>query len=187
MGFLVRALKILLVLLLFGVVALWFAARRGDRGSIQEVVTVDRPAAAVFRWITTDELLRRWISDFIKLEKIGPAGSMQPNTIYQLDELIGGRRVAVEMRVIRVIPNQELELALSPAAGSDGSYAGTADFKLFPDDEYTRMEFTSHINFQSSWDQIMEPILTYATRKKIHQDLGRLKLSMEAESATRSE
>jgi uncharacterized protein YndB with AHSA1/START domain len=187
MGFLVRALKILLLLLLFSIVALWFAARRGDRGYIQEVVTIDRPAGAVFRWITTDELLRRWISDIIKLEKIGPAGVTQPNTIYQLDESIGGRRVAVEVKVIRVIPNQEVELALRPAAGSDGSFAGIADFKLFPDDDYTRVKFTSQMNFQGFSDQMMEPILTYATRKKIEQDLTRLKLSMEAEPATRSE
>jgi uncharacterized protein YndB with AHSA1/START domain len=139
----------------------------------------------VFRWITTDELLRRWISELIKLEKIGPAGAAQPNNIYQLDEWIGGRRVAVEVKVIRVVPNQELELALRPAAGSDGSFAGVADFKLFADGDYTRLEFTSQMNFQRSWDQVMEPILTYATRKKIEQDLARLKVSMEAEPAAR--
>ena len=81
MGFLVRTLRILLVLVLLSALVLWFAARRGDRGYIQEEVTIDRPAPLVFRWITTDELLRRWISDLVKLEKSGSAGPVQANDV----------------------------------------------------------------------------------------------------------
>jgi hypothetical protein len=89
-----RALKFLIVLLLLAAVVLWFAARRGDRGYFEEEVTIDRAAPMVYRWITTDELLRRWISDVTKLERIGsigPAG--QTNYAYRLDQLIGTSRV----------------------------------------------------------------------------------------------
>jgi len=187
MGFLVRTLRILLVLVLLSALVLWFAAHRGDRGYIQEEVTIDRPAPLVFRWITTDELLRRWISDLVKLEKSGPAGPVQANDAYRLDELIEKRRVAFDLRLIRVIPNQELELAVSSAVGSARNFIGTADFKLFPNGDYTRIVFTSQTNFETLGDQIIEPILTYATRRKIGEDLIRLKLIMEAEPATQSD
>ena len=42
MGFLVRALRILLVLVLLCAAVLWFAARREDRGYIELEVTIDR-------------------------------------------------------------------------------------------------------------------------------------------------
>jgi uncharacterized protein YndB with AHSA1/START domain len=184
MGFLVRALKILLVLVLLCVVVLWFAARRGDRGYIAQEITIDRPASMVFRWITTDDLLRRWISDLIKLEKTNPAGPTQASNVYRIDELIAKRRVAFEVKVIRTIPNQELELALKSAAGSADSYTGTASFKLLANGDYTKVEFTSQTNFQSLGDQIIEPFLTYATQKKVQEDLTRLKLMMEAEPPT---
>jgi uncharacterized protein YndB with AHSA1/START domain len=187
MGFLVRVLKILLVLVLLSLVVLWFAAHRGDRGYIEFEVTIDRPAPAVFHWITTDELLRRWISDLVKLEKAGPAGPAQPSSVYRLDEFIATRRVAFDVKVIRTIPNQELELVVRPAEESSGGYAATADFKLLPSGEYTRVVFTSQSNFQSLADQMIEPILTYATRKKLEEDLTRLKLMMEAEPATPSD
>jgi uncharacterized protein YndB with AHSA1/START domain len=187
MGFLVRVLKILLVLVVLSVVVMWFAAHRGDRGYIEFEVTIDRPAQVVFRWITTDELLRRWISDLVKLEKTGPAGPAQPNNVYRLDEFIATRRVAFNVKVIRTIPNQELELAVKPADESGGGYAATMHFKLFPNGEYTRVVFTSQSNFQSFGDQMIEPILTYATRKKLEEDLTRLKLMMEAEPATPSD
>ncbi len=187
MGFLVRVLKILLVLVLLSVVMLWFAAHRGDRGYIEFEVTIDRPAPTVFRWITTDELLRRWISDLVRLEKTGPSGPSQPNSVYRLDEFIAARRVAFDVKVIRAIPNQELELVVRPAEESSGSYTATADFKLLPSGEYTRVVFTSQSNFQSFGDQMIEPILTYATRKKLEEDLTRLKLMTEAEPATRAD
>ena len=181
MGFLVRVLKILLVLVLLCVVVLWFAARGGDRGYMAQEVTIDRPAPMVFRWITTDDLLRRWISDLVKLERMGPA---QPSNVYRIDEFIAKRRVVFEVKVIRTIPNQELELAVNSAVGSTDSYTGTAHFKLFPNGDYTKVEFTSQTDFQSLADQIIEPILTYATQKKMQEDLTRLKLMMEAEPAT---
>ena len=182
MGFLVRALRILLVLALLCAVVLWFAARRGDRGYIELEVTIDRPAPVVFRWITSDELLRRWIFDLVKVEKTGPAGAAQPNNVYRIDEFIVKRRVAFDARVIRTIPNQEIALAVKPAdESSGGGYIATADFKLLPNGDYTRVVFTSQANFLSLGDQMIEPILTYATRKKLEDDLARLKLRMEAE------
>jgi uncharacterized protein YndB with AHSA1/START domain len=187
MGFLVRVLKILMVLVLLSVVVLWFAAHRGDRGYIEFEVTIDRPAPTVFRWITTDELLRRWISDLVRLEKTGPSGPSQPNSVYRLDEFIATRRVAFDVKVVRAIPNQELELAVKPTDESSGGYVATADFKLFPSGDYTRLVFTSQSNFQSFGDQMIEPILTYATRKKLEEDLTRLKLMMEAEPTTPSD
>jgi len=185
MGFLVRVLKFLLALILASVVVLWFAAHRGDRGYIGLEVAIDRPAPMVFRWITSDQLLRRWISDLVKLEKTGSAGLAQANDVYRIDEFIAQRRVDFVVTVIRVTP-EELELAVKPAAEPSAGYTATADFKLFPNGDYTRLVFTSHSDFQSFGDQMIEPILTYATKRKLEEDLTRLKLMMEAEPATPS-
>ena len=181
MGFLVRVLKVLLALVLASVVVLWFAAHRGDRGYIEVEVAIDRPAPMVFRWITSDQLLRRWISDLVKLEKTGSAGLAQANDVYRIDEFIAQRRVGFDARVIRATPNQELALAVTE---SGGGYTATADFKVFPNGDYTRLVLTSRSELRSFGDQIIEPILTYATKRKLQEDLTRLKLMMEAEPAT---
>ncbi len=185
MDFVVRVLRLLLALLLACVVVLWFASRRGDRGYIGLEVTIDRPTPEVFRWITNDELLRRWISDLVKLQKTGAAGAAQPNSVYLIDEFVQKRRVGLSVRVTRVTPNQELEVAVKPSDESAGTYTATADFKLFPNGDYTRLVFASQSDFQSFGDQMIEPILTYAMRKKVEEDLTRLKLMMEAEPAAR--
>jgi len=187
-GFLTRALKFLLVLLLLAAVVLWFAALRGDRGYFEEEVTIDRAAPIVYRWITTDELLRRWISDVTKLERIGSVGPTgQTNYAYRLDQFIGTFRVSLNVRIIRAIPNQELELSVTPATESAGDFVGNIKFKLLPDGDYTRLVFSSQTRYQDMSDQIFEPILTYATRRKLQEDLARLKLMIEGEPRSQSD
>jgi hypothetical protein len=58
---------------------------------------------------------------------------------------------------------------------------------LLPDGDYTRLVFSSQTRFQDVSDQIFEPILTYATRRKLQEDLERLKLMVEAEPRSQSD
>jgi hypothetical protein len=60
--------------------------------------------------------------------------------------------------------NQELELAVKSAVGSTDSYTGTA-FPVFPNGDYQVGVYVAD-RLQSLGDQIVEPILTYATRRK---------------------
>jgi uncharacterized protein YndB with AHSA1/START domain len=179
-----RTLKVLIALLVLAAVVLWFAAQRSDRGYIEEEITVDRPAAVVFHWLTTDELLRRWISDSTKLQRVDSVGSSAiANSVYEMDGSVGTRRVSVQVRVLRVIPNQELELSVNPASGSEKSFNCTAEFKLLPSGEYTRVLFSSRTAFYELGGQAFEPVLTYAARKKVQESLARLKWMAEAETA----
>ena len=183
MGYLVRALKFLVALVLTAAVVLWFAARRGDRGYIQEEVSIDRSAPVLFRWIVSDELLRRWISDVSKLERSEPAKApAQASSDFRLEELIANQPVAFEIKIVRTIPNQEIDLLVQPPPEPLELYISNANFKLFPDGDYTRLVFTSQTNYFSLSDRIFEPILTYATRRKLRDDLARLKVMVEAET-----
>jgi uncharacterized protein YndB with AHSA1/START domain len=182
MGFLVRTLKLLIILLLLVAVVLWFAARRGDRGYISKEVTIDRPAATVYRWITTDELLRRWISDLTKLERIPSTGGVSSsNVVYRIDEMIANRPVAIKVRIVRAIQNQDLQLSIRSANEPGEGFSSEAEFKLLPNADYTQLVFTLQTNFQSLSDQMLEPILTYLTQKKLEEDLTRLKFMVEAD------
>src|SRR5260221_12200075 len=119
MGNLVRTLKFLAVLILVGAIVLWFAARRGDRGYIHAEITIDRTAPVVFRWITSDELLRRWISDVTKLER---SGITPASTDFRLEENVVNQPVAFDVKTVRTIPNQEIDLLVKPPDGSGSSY-----------------------------------------------------------------
>lgn len=183
MVFFTRALKFLIALLLLAAVVLWFAAQRSDRGYIEEEITVDRPATAVFHWITTDDLLRRWTSSLGRLEKMDSSGpTVAANSSYQTDEVIGTSTISLKVRVLRIIPNQELDLSVNPANGPEGSFTCNAEFKLLPNGDYTRVIFSSRTAFHELSGQVLEPVLTYAARGKVQEGLSRLKWMAEAES-----
>jgi uncharacterized protein YndB with AHSA1/START domain len=181
MRLLTRILQVTVALALVSAVTLWFGARRGDRGFIVEEVTIARPAATVFRWISSDELARRWISDVVELRKGDTSGAGQGAGNFKLVQMVSGHRVDLNLRVAHVVPNQELTLLVSSGEPATGGFSGDANFKLIAGDDYTRLVFTSHTQFVRLGDRIFEPVLTFATQRKIRGDLAKLKLLMEAE------
>jgi uncharacterized protein YndB with AHSA1/START domain len=181
MRFLLRILQVVVALVLLAGAMLWFAARRGDRGFIEEEVTIARPAPAVFRWISSEDLARRWISDLIELQHTG-AGGPQEATSFRLIQLVNGHRVDMNLRVAKVVPNQELALLFSSGDSISEGFSGDANFKLITNGDYTRLVFSSHAQFVSLSDRICEPVLTIAMQYKVRDDLAKLKILAEAES-----
>lgn len=180
MRVLVRILQVIVALALIAGVMLWFAARRGDRGFIEEEITIARPAPAVFRWISSEDLARRWISDVIELRKV-EAGSPQGRTTFRLAQLVYGHRVDMTVSVVRIVANQELALQISSGDSTSEGFSADANFKLMAGDDYTRLAFSSRTQFASLSDRILEPVFTITMQHKIHDDLARLKILMEAE------
>jgi hypothetical protein len=179
MRFLIRILQAFVALVLVAAVAFWFGARRGDRGFIEEEIIIARPASAIFHWISSDDLARRWISDLVELRRADGGG--QGATTFKLVQLVNGHRVEMSVRVVRIIPNQELGLLISSGDSASGGFSGDADFKLIAGDDYTRLVFNSHTQFVSLGDRICEPILTFEMQRKMRDDLARLKILIEAE------
>jgi uncharacterized protein YndB with AHSA1/START domain len=179
MRFLTRIIQLGVAVALAVAVVLWFAARRGDRGMIEEEITIARPASAVFRWISSEDLARRWISDLVELRK-ADSEAQQSAPGFKMGQIVAGHRVEMTLRIVRVVPNQELSLLVS-SGDSTAGFSGDANFKLISGDDYTRLVFTSHTRFISLRDRFFEPVLTSATQRKIHNDLARLKLLMESE------
>jgi uncharacterized protein YndB with AHSA1/START domain len=184
MGPALRALKFLIVLLLLAAVVLWFAARRTDSGYFSYEVTIDRPAPAVFRWLTREDLMRRWIADS-SVEKINtdPA-SAGLSYDFRIDEVIASRPVSLNCKITHAVPNEQLEVLVWPATGQAGAYISNIEIKLLPfGDDYTRLAFSSRTKYQAAFDQMIEPVLTYTIQKKVQSDLQRLKSMLEAEAS----
>jgi hypothetical protein len=123
-----------------------------------------------------------------KLERSAPTKPpAQASSDFRLEELIANQPVAFEIKVVRTIPNQEIDLLVQPPPEPLESYISNANFKLFSDGDYTRLAFTSQTDYFTLSDRIFEPVLTYATRRKMRDDLARLKVMVEAEGASPAE
>ena len=181
MTFLTRFLQVLLAMVFAVAAVLWFAARRGDRGAIEAEIDIARPPAVVFRWISSEDLVRRWITNLVEFKRADVPGEKVPD--FRMVHLVNGRPVAIQVRIIRVVPNQELGLQINSVDPTQGGFTGEAGFELIGSGDYTRLVFRSHTKFVSLGDRIWEPLWTYAARSKMKDDLAKLKLLLEAEPA----
>jgi uncharacterized protein YndB with AHSA1/START domain len=184
MDFLLRLLKVLVALVLLAAVFFWFAARRGDRGNIEQEITIDRPASVVFRWIGSDELQRRWLADLSGNDGPKSAGATSAvGRIVKVHQTVAGKDYVFSLRAVQVVPNELIQWDLSCEVGA--VCHGAAIIKLASTGDYTRVTFSSHTEFFGWMDRTIEPVLTYAVRRKLHDDFLRLKWLVEAEPASR--
>ena len=95
--------------------------------------------------------------------------------------MIAERPVSIKVWIVRAIQNQDLHLSIRSANETGNGFRGEAEFKLLANGDYTQLVFTLQTNFQGLSDQMIEPILTYVTRRKLQEDLTRLKLMIEAD------
>src|SRR5262245_8415333 len=112
MRFLTRIIQASLAVALTLAVVLWFAARRGDRGFIEEEVTIARPAPVVFRWISSEDLVRRWVSEVVELRRADEGGAQQKATGFKMTQIIAGHRGEMSLSDDRVVPNKEMSLVV---------------------------------------------------------------------------
>lgn len=179
MTFLTRTLQVLLAMVFAVAAVLWFAARRGDRGAIEAEIDITRPPAVVFRWISSEDLVKRWITNLVEFKRADIPGEKVPD--FRMVHLVNGRPVAMQVRIIRVVPSQELGLQITSVQPAQGGFISEAGFELISSGDYTRLIFRSHTQFVSLPDRIWEPVLTYAAKSKMKDDLAKLKLLLEAE------
>lgn len=182
MTFLTRILQVLLAMVFAAAAVLWFAARRGDRGAIEAEINIARPPAVVFRWISSEDLVKRWITNLVEFKRADIPGEKVPD--FRMVHLVNGRPVALQVRIIRMVPSQELGLQINSVDPTQGGFAGEAGFELIGNGDYTRLVFRSHTSFVSLGDRIWEPLWTYAAKSKMQDDLAKLKLLLEAEPAS---
>src|ERR1700751_2195216 len=165
MTFLTRILQVLLAIVFAVAAVLWFAARRGDPGAIEAENTIPRPPAVVFRWISSEDLVKRWITNLVEFKRADVPGEKVPD--FRMVHMVHGRPVAMQVRIVRVVPNQELGLQINSVDPMQGGFVGEAGFELVGNGDYTRLVFGSHPIFMSLGARIWEPLWTYAARNKI--------------------
>lgn len=181
MTLLTRILQAFLIIVFAAGALLWFAAHRGDRGAIEAQIEIARPPAVVFRWISSEDLVKRWITNLVEFKRADVAGEKLPD--FRMVHLVNGRPVALQVRIIRMVPGQELQLQINSVDPKQGGFSGEAGFELIGYGDYTRLVFRSHTSFVTLGDRIWEPLWTYAAKSKMQDDLAKLKLLLEAEPA----
>ena len=169
-------------LLVLAVIVLLILGRRESAGRMQASIEIARPPGQVFAWLTEKDKLPRWVGWLVEVRESGPPG-------------VGARRVWVmddpnmnqKIEVLGEITTHEPPHRLAVHTSMQGGFDGTVVYTLTElDSGRTRLEGASEWRFHHWFANLLKPVVMRQARKKMRDDLARLKSLVEAEPPPRS-
>ena len=85
------------------------------------------------------------------------------------------------MKVTRFDVNHDLEIRLWSTGDSKSGFTETAEYRLLEQYGKTHLRFAVQTDYYGWLPRLSEPLITVAARRKLNDDLSRLKMLVEAE------
>jgi uncharacterized protein YndB with AHSA1/START domain len=178
-----RTLGTIIALVVLCVAGLWLAGMRPGHGYGSGSVEINRPAAQVWRYLTDDELLKKWISGLTEIRHISP-GVTGPGEKLRLAERYGSETVEMEMTMGRVEAPHLMEFTLEGLGDPSNGFTEQAKYTLEEKDGKTRVTLSAQTEYHGFLIRLLEPLITPQADKKLAEDLARLKALVESAPAS---
>ena len=175
-----RILGGILALVALCVAGLWLAGLRPGQGYCAATVEINRRPAQVWRYLTTDELTKKWVSglEVIRHDSPGVHGSGEK---LHMVESYEGERVEMEMTMGRVEAPRVMEFTLVALGDPSNGFTEKGGYALEERDGKTRVTLAATSEYHGFLLRLMEPLITRSAKEKLRGDLARLKALVEAE------
>jgi uncharacterized protein YndB with AHSA1/START domain len=187
MKWVARILAGLVAIVVLAVLTLLIAGKRPNHGHMVREVTINSTATQVFRWITTDELLKKWIGGLVELRpESSPTDGSEVGRKFRISEAYKDERVDMEMEVVRFERDRDLLVRVASAEDLNNGFVETAEYRLTEADGKTRIRIEAQTDYYGYIPRLFEPLITRGAKKKLREDLNRLKTLVEAEPLIKS-
>ena len=174
-----RILGGIAALVVLCVAGLWLYGLRPSHGRNSTSIEINRPAAEVWRYITTDELTKKWVGGLEEIRHTTPGVTGAGEKLY-LVESYEGERFPMEMSIERVSAPRELTFLIISVGDPSNSFTERGGYVLEERDGRTRVTLSAQTDYRGVLPRLMEPIITKQADAKLADDLARLKSLVEA-------
>jgi uncharacterized protein YndB with AHSA1/START domain len=180
-----RILGGLVGLCVLAIAGLWLAGLRPGHGRLVAEVVIDRPPTQVFRWLTEDERVKKWIAGLEEVRPISaPADESEVGKKFHMVEVYKGERVEMEMVVTKFENDRALSILVTSVGDPTTGFAETGDYTLAEQASKTRLRFDVQAKYFGFLPRLLEPMITPEANAKLQEDFRRLKALVEAEPLT---
>ncbi|HUK51653.1 MAG TPA: SRPBCC family protein [Candidatus Binatia bacterium] len=180
MKWLWRILGGTVVVVVVCIAGLWLAGMRSGHGHNAGSVVINRPAAQVWRYLSDDELTKKWLPSLSEIRHLTP-GVTGAGEKLLLKESYKGQVVEMMMTMTRVEPPRRMEFTLEGLGDPSNGFMEKAQYVLEEKDGKTQVTLSGDTEYYGRFVRLMEPLITPAADKKLGEDLLRLKSIVEAE------
>jgi len=177
-----RILGGIVALLVVCVAGLWLAGLRPGHGHHSASVEINRPAAQVWRYLTADDLVKKWISGLEVIRHDSPGVQGAGEKVY-LAQSYKGKRIEMEMTMGRVEAPHTLEFTLVALGDPSNGFSEQGGYTLEERDGKTRLTLETTAEYHGFLPRLLEPLITRSTYETLRGNLAQLKALVEAEPA----
>jgi uncharacterized protein YndB with AHSA1/START domain len=182
MKWVLRILLGIVTIVALAVAALWLLGLRSDAGHSAAEVVIDRPPAQVFRWLTDDDRLKKWIGGLTEIHQIvGPPDGGEIGRKFRMTEIYKDQRAEMETVTTKFQQDRAISIYVSSAGDPSNGFTETADYTLTDLGGKTRLRLEGKAKYFGLVPRLFEPLITPEATKKLTEDLQRLKSLVEAE------
>lgn len=180
MKWLRRILGAVVGLIALAAMALYLAGFRSGHGRNSVTVEIARPPAQVFRYLTDDELVKRWVGGLVEIKHLnesvpGVGARMHMVEVYREE------RVPMEMEITGFDANRGIKFRINSAGDPSDGFTEAGEYLLEPTGTGTRLTLSATSEYHGFLPRLFEPLITPEAQKKLQEDLARLKGLVEAE------
>ena len=183
---LVRILIAIALLPVAATAVLWVAGERANHGLNAAEVEINRPAAQVFRYLTDDELVKKWVGGLTEIKPVeiypGHVGDKLRMTV-----VLGDEKTEMEMQVTSFEENRHIGFTITSLPGASAAFYEKSEYILNEKEGRTHLSLSGRSQYYGLLTRLMEPVITWEAQKKLREDLQRLKGLVEAEPVMTSD
>jgi uncharacterized protein YndB with AHSA1/START domain len=161
------------------VLGLWLAGFRDGAGKHSARVVIDRPAVQVWRYLSDDELVKKWVGGLAEIRQLTGDGGV--GTRLQMAVVMEGERTDMVMEITAFEPHRRIGFHLRTLPGAPAGFTETGEYLLEETNGQTRLTLSGESRYSSRGLQLLEPLIAPMAKKKLEEDLGRLKQLVESE------
>lgn len=165
-------------LIALAVITLLFLGSRPGADRMTGTVDIARPPRVVFAFVDEPDKLKSWISWLVEVrdETPGQHGVGSRHVLVMEDRNNGNMRMNIAGEVLAYERDKSERLRLS----SPGMFSGETVYALTDlGNGQTRLRQESRYRFENWFARLMAPVIFPAARKKMGEDLQRLKAAVE--------
>jgi uncharacterized protein YndB with AHSA1/START domain len=163
MKWVIRILAGLIGLILLAIGTLLLAGMRPGHDHILAEIQIDRSASQVFRYLTDDDLVKKWIGGLVEIKSTAtPADGSQVGRKYRVGEVYKGERVDMEMTVTRFEKDRALSLYIVSRGDPSNGFMEAGDYTLTEENGKIRLRFEVKTKYLGFLPRLFEPFITPA-------------------------
>jgi len=175
-----RILFGIIAVVVLAVLGLWLGGFRKGAGINSATIDINRPPAQVWRYLTNDDLVKKWVSGLTEIRHLTPGVEGVGNR-FEMTVVMDGERTDMEMEITAFVPNRQIGFKVKSIGHPSMGFTETGEYAIVEQDHNTLLTLTGRSKYYPFWLQLMEPLVTPMAQKKLEGDLARLKSLVEAE------